>query len=77
MILLSISLIILTIFRRDYTILSLTVRERKNRCIPCIYKATAIFGVVTKYGNLLSSFTLFLNCLHFTFGYELIISLKW
>lgn len=55
---------------------SLTVSERKNRCIPCIYKAAAIYGVVTKYSNLLSSFTLFLNCFHFTFGYELIIGSK-
>ena len=40
---------------------------------PCVYWAAAIFFVVTKYSNLFFSFTFFLNCSHFTFGYELII----
>lgn len=57
-------------------ILSLTVRKRKKRCIPCIYWAAAFFVVVTEYSNLFSSFTLFLDCFHFTFGYELIIGSK-
>ena len=56
-----------------YKILSLTVRGRKNRCIPCIYWAAAIFPVVTDYSNLFLPFTLFLDRSHFTFGYELIV----
>lgn len=52
----------------------LTVGKRKNRCIPCIYWGTAIFCFVTKYSILFSSFAFFLNVLHFTFGYKLIIS---
>ena len=55
---------------------SLTVSKRENRCIPCIYWAAAISSVVTEYSNLFPSFTLFLNCFHFTFGYELIVSPK-
>ena len=55
---------------------SLTVEKRKNRCIPCICWATAIFIVVTEYSNLFFSFTFFLNISHFTFGYELIIRSK-
>ena len=54
-------------------ILSLTVVERKNRCIPCIYWATAIFIVVTNYSNLFLPLTFFLDCSHFTFGYELVV----
>ena len=57
-------------------ILSLTVSKRKNRCIPCAYLGTAIFIVVIEYCNLFPSFTLFLNCFHFTFGYELIVCSK-
>lgn len=57
-------------------ILSLTVRKRKNRCIPCIYWAAAIFVVVTEYSNLFPSLALLLNCFHFTFGNELIIGSK-
>ena len=56
--------------------LSLTVSKRENRCIPCGYWGTAIFVVVIEYCNLFPSFTLFLNCFHFTFGYELIIRSK-
>ena len=52
---------------------SLTVSKRKNRCISCIYWAVAIFFVVANYSNLFFSLTFFLNCPHFTFGYELII----
>ena len=59
-----------------YTFLSLTVSKRKNRCIPCAYLGTAIFIVVIEYCNLFPSFTLFLNCFHFTFGYELIVCSK-
>ena len=55
---------------------SLTVSNRKNRCIPYIYWAVAIFSVVTNYSNLFFSFTFFLNCFHFAFGYELVISSK-
>ncbi len=29
-----------------------------------------------EYSNLFSSFTLFLNCFHFTFGYKLVIGSK-
>ena len=54
-------------------ILSLTVDGRKNRCIPCIYWAAAIFAVVADYSNLFLSLTFFLNRSHFTFGYELIV----
>ena len=57
----------------SFIILSLTVVGRKNRCIPCIYWATAIFAVVSDYSNLFLSLTFFLDCPHFTFGYELII----
>ena len=60
----------------DRKILSLTVSKRKNRCIPCAYLGTAIFIVVIEYCNLFPSFTLFLNCFHFTFGYELIVCSK-
>ena len=66
-------------FTRDFQhvkILSLTVSKRKNRCIPCAYLGTAIFIVVIEYCNLFPSFTLFLNCFHFTFGYELIVCSK-
>ena len=58
---------------RPYMILSLTVDGRKNRCIPCIYWAAAIFAVVADYSNLFLSLTFFLNRSHFTFGYELIV----
>ena len=51
----------------------LTVRKRKNRCIPCSYWAAAIFAVVTDYSILFFPFTFFLNISHFTFCYELII----
>ena len=60
-------------FQTSYIIPSLTVDEGENRCIPCIYWATAIFTVVTEYSNLFLSLTFFLDCPHFTFGYELII----
>ena len=60
----------------EYKVLSLTVSKRKNRCIPCAYLGTAIFIVVIEYCNLFPSFTLFLNCFHFTFGYELIVCSK-
>lgn len=63
-------------FRLNAIILSLTVSKRKNRCIPCAYLGTAIFIVVIEYCNLFPSFTLFLNCFHFTFGYELIVCSK-
>ena len=52
---------------------SLTVKRRKNRCIPCGYWATAIFAVVADYSILFFPFTFFLNISHFTFCYELII----
>ena len=52
---------------------SLTVGKTKNRCKPYDYRATAIFAIVTNYSNLFFSLTFFLNCSHFTFGYELII----
>lgn len=54
-------------------ILSLTVVGRKNRCIPYIYWAAAIFIVVSNYSNLFLPFAFFLDCSHFTFGYELIV----
>ena len=52
---------------------SLTVRKRKNRCIPHVYWGIAIFVVVSKYSNLFLPFTFFLNISHLTFCYELII----
>ena len=52
---------------------SLTVKRRKNRCIPCVYWATAIFVVVLNYSNLFLPFAFFLDCSHFTFGYELVV----
>ena len=55
------------------TILSLTVVGRKNRCIPYIYWAAAIFIVVSNYSNLFLPFAFFLDCSHFTLGYELIV----
>lgn len=55
---------------------SLTVSKRKNRFIPCVCWATAILGLVTEYSNLFPSLTFFLDCFHFTFSYELIISSK-
>lgn len=59
---------------RNYGILlSLTVSRLNNRCIPCIFWATAIVVVVTKYSNLFFPFTFFLNGSHAAFGYELII----
>lgn len=67
---------LLTEIRKEHIILSLTVSKRKNRCIPCAYLGTAIFIVVIEYCNLFPSFTLFLNCFHFTFGYELIVCSK-
>lgn len=66
----------LTLCTEIIIILSLTVSKRKNRCIPCAYLGTAIFIVVIEYCNLFPSFTLFLNCFHFTFGYELIVCSK-
>ena len=56
-----------------YTILSLTVVGRKNRCIPYVYWATAIFTVVSNYSNLFLPFAFFLDCSHFTFSYELVV----
>src|SRR5699024_10824082 len=56
-----------------YIILSLTVVGRKNRCIPYIYWAAAIFIVVSNYSNLFLPFAFFLDCSHFTLGYELIV----
>ena len=52
---------------------SLTVRKRKNRCIPHVYWVIAIFAVVADYSILFFPFTFFLNISHLTFGYELII----
>ena len=73
----------LCVFTRDFQDLpnlsfngiipSLTVGKTKNRCKPYDYRATAIFAIVTNYSNLFFSLTFFLNCSHFTFGYELII----
>ena len=61
-------------FKEESVILpSLTVRKRKNRCIPCGYWVAAIFAVVTDYSILFFHFTFFLNISHFTFCYELII----
>ena len=54
-------------------LLSLTVVGRKNRCIPYIYWAAAIFIVVSNYSNLFLPFAFFLDCSHFTLGYELIV----
>ena len=54
-----------------YIFPSLTVGKIKNRCNPYGYWAATIFAVVTNYSNLFFSFTFFLNCPHFTFGYEL------
>ena len=56
-----------------FIIPSLTVVGRKNRCIPCVYWATAIFAIVLNYSNLFLPFAFFLDCSHFTFGYELVV----
>ena len=56
-----------------FIFLSLTVVGRKNRCIPCVYWAAAIFVVVLNYSNLFLPFAFFLDCSHFTFGYELVV----
>ena len=56
--------------------LSLTVVEIKNRYNHCIYWLVAIFFVVMKLSNFLSSFTFFLNIFHLTFGYKLIVCSK-
>lgn len=63
----------LTVTLLNDIILSLTVDGRKNRCIPCICWAAAIFAVVTNYSNLFLPFTFFLDHSHFTFGYELVV----
>ncbi len=52
---------------------SLTVRKRKNRCIPHVYWGIAIFSVVTDFSILFFPFTFFLDISHLTFCYELII----
>ena len=52
---------------------SLTVRKRKNRCIPDVYWGIAIFVVVANYSILFFPFTFFLDISHLAFGYELII----
>ena len=59
-----------------FIILSLTVVEIKNRYNHCIYWLVAIFFVVMKLSNFLSSFTFFLNIFHLTFGYKLIVCSK-
>ena len=56
-----------------YTIPSLTVDRRKNRCIPCIYWAAAILSSVTNFGNLFLPLTFFLDRPHLAFGYELVV----
>ena len=58
---------------KKYIFPSLTVRKRKNRCIPHVYWGIAIFAVVADYSILFFPFTFFLNISHFTFCYELII----
>lgn len=52
---------------------SLTVDRKRDRCIPCIYWATAIFIVVSNYSILFLSLTFFLNRTHCAFGYELVV----
>ena len=59
--------------KKSSIILSLTVVGGKNRCIPCVYWATAVFTVVSNYSNLFLTFAFFLDCSHFTFGYELVV----
>ena len=59
-----------------YKILSLTVVGRKNRCIPCIYWATAIFAVVADYSNLFLPLAFFLDRSHLTLSHELIVCPK-
>ena len=61
------------LFGHIYNIPSLTVVGRKNRCIPYIYWAAAIFIVVSNYSNLFLPCAFFLDCSHFTLGYELIV----
>ena len=52
---------------------SLTVDGRKNRCIPGVYWAAAIFAVVSDYSNLFLPFAFFLDRSHFTSSYELVV----
>lgn len=47
-------------------------RIRLFQC-PYIYWAAAIFIVVSNYSNLFLPFAFFLDCSHFTLGYELIV----
>ena len=65
--------LLLTNLSKSVIFPSLTVVGRKNRCIPCVYWATAIFAVVLNYSNLFLPFAFFLDCSHFTFGYELVV----
>lgn len=53
---------------------SLTVIKCKNRCKALNTWLAAVLLSFTDYGNLLSTFTFFLNGFHLTFCYELIIS---
>lgn len=73
---LSNSRIIFTEFSFFAIILSLTVVGRKNRCIPCIYWATAIFAVVSDYSNLFLPLAFFLDRSHLTLSHELIVCPK-
>ena len=57
----------------EHKVPSLTVRKRKNRCIPHVYWGIAIFSVVTDFSILFFPFTFFLDISHLTFCYELII----
>ena len=67
---------LLTKFMGFDKILSLTVVGRKNRCIPCIYWATAIFAVVSDYSNLFLPLAFFLDRSHLTLSHELIVCPK-
>ena len=66
----------LLFYRGGAIVLSLTVVGRKNRCIPCIYWATAIFAVVSDYSNLFLPLAFFLDRSHLTLSHELIVCPK-
>ena len=55
---------------------SLTVCEYKNCCNPDVYWSCSNFSLFMKYGNLFPALTLFLNFLHFSFAYKIIICSK-
>lgn len=65
--------ILLHLMAKNVTILSLTVRNLKSRCIPCVCWDVATFSVVTKFSNLFLPFAFLLNISHLALGDKLVI----